>query len=493
MQLSESDLRELSRQAMQQQGKSGPFWTRKGWLRYPLLGLLLVVCAVALRGSFWSQTPAKAAKRAAQRSAMAKAKKLPKVQMLLEHNERDINLRIKKGKHQLPRPVINRSDRKVTIELAGVQVRPRKWTLAGSRVASINVNVTKKGSTLVITQDPKVAGKLKDAFSAEDIDGNLVLRVLNESIGDRAAGLPKKGSKAPSKVAHASTAPPKKSKAKHPLGRRLSRKSKASQTKDQAKDKSKDELKVEAQPVQAEPAKVDTTPSAAPRTYQQPSAISVVEHPAPTPAKPASAEPALNETPSADDTLLKSALSLTGSILAFGLLALVPLLWWKKKQMGPSSHLKITERMALSPKHSLVKVQLGGQELWLGLSEGNIQLISPATMNAPRVATNRAAQSNISNPVHDAPSTQRELFEEEQDSEPASVVPLRAPAPPPTMARRKLQAFKSRLREALAQPELHDSPAVGQDAGRQADAIRRELQRRQAQGHRDLGQHRDVA
>lgn len=481
MQLSESDLRELSRQAMEQQRKSGRFWNRKGWLRYPLLGLLLIVCAVALRGSFWSQTPAKAAKRAAQRSAMAKAKKLPKVQMLLEHNERDINLRIKKGNHQLPRPVIQRSDRKVTIELAGVQVRPRKWTLAGSRVASINVNVTKKGSTLVITQDPKVTGKLKDAFSAEDIDGNLVLRVLNESIGDRGAGLPKKTNKTPSRVAHASTAPAKKSKAKHPLGRRLSRKSKAP------------EPEMLAKPVDAKTTKVDTTPSVAPRTYPQPTAISVVEHPAPEQPKSITAEPPIQESSAADDTLLKSTLSLAGSVLAFGLLALVPLLWWKKKQLGPSSHLKITERMALSPKHSLVRVQLGGQELWLGLSEGNIQVISPATMNTSRILPSGSAQSSQSSPIRDAPSTQRELFEDDSKSGPASVVPLRAPAPPATMARRKLQAFKSRLREALAQPDLHDPPPVDQDAGRQADAIRRELQRRQAQGNRGLGQHRDVA
>lgn len=467
------------------------FWRRRGWLRYPLLGLLLVGTAMALRGGLWSQTPAKAAKRAAKRGLKAKSKALPKVQMFLEHNERDINLKIKKGKYVLPSPVITREDRKVIVELAGVQVRPRKWTLSGSRVSSINVKVDKKGSKLVIAQDPKVKGTLKDAFSAEDVNGNLVLRVLNQSIGDRQRHPARLAlQSAPTKIVGAGTAPVLK--AKHPLSQKLNHKQPPSHHSPQpktvghhqppARPQANSQHKVLAQPkphhgAPAHPQPAHAPAIAHPKTPEPasghhgpqhsdaPAPVHVVEHPAAEPHEPAHPVEDANHP-----TMVKSALSMAASVLAFGLLALIPILWWKKKQTSPTGDIKIQERLALSPKHSLVRVKLGHKDLWLGLSEGNIQVISPAQTSA-----GRPALAVVPDPVRPPAPLTEEMDDADHDRLPE---PMPAAAPP-TLARRKLAAFKHRLREALAHPD--SEPDLAQDAGRQADAIRRELARRQAE------------
>lgn len=524
------------------------FWQRKGWLRYPLLALLLGGSAVALRGGFWSQTPAKAAKRAAQRAAQNKSKKLISVQMLLEHNEHDINLSIKKGSHNLPSPKITRKDSEVIIDLAGVRVRPRKWTLSGSRVSSINVKVDKHGSRLTIAQDPKVKGKLRDAFSAEDVDGNLVLRVLNESIGDRTRAVVEPNTTthaiaAASTVPTASHAPNKK--AHHPLGKLLSKKDTRSKVHHTAPHTTKTANRHTVQhPVTLDAAsghhgaavKNTHAKHAAPSTPREVhgqvhdphgiakpahganghtpaggqghaptdahghaasakhppgepshSKIQVVEHEVPDPhgdAHDLDAEHAEQDRHGPDNTLLKTALSMGGSVLAFGLLILIPLLWWKNRQQSTPGNIKVLERMALSPKHSLVKVNLGAQTLWLGLSDGNIQVISPSTVSDPRLVA--ANQGHFSSDVG-----QPELFDnlEHEMTAPA------ASAAPPTMARRKLQAFKARLKDALTHPDVESEAMAAQDAGKQADAIRRELARRQAEPHEeaDSGAHRDVA
>lgn len=508
MQLSDSDLRELSRQAMRKSPKTGRLrGFGKGWLRYTLLGLLLAGSAVALRGGLWSQSPANAAKRAAARSARAKTKILPKVKMLLEHNERDINLRIKKGNHTLPRPTITRSDRMVTVELPGVQVRPRKWTLSGSRVSSINVKVDKRGSKLVIAQDPTVKGKLKDAFSAEDDNGNLVLRVLNESIGDRTGqsrNAPTQPVKLKAKVAAASTAVTTTKKVLHPLGQRLTKKDHTPHSvvePDPPTEHAPEPVKghkATQNHAKVQPSPVHLAAQSAPRTP-----IAVVEHPvdavAAHPEKP-------HTKPSPEhksgDRMMKTTLSMAGSVLAFGLLVLVPILWWKKKQQGPTSHIKVLERLPLSVKHSLVRVQLGGEELWLGLSDGNIQVISPQSKSSPKLAAVKTFKTQ--QPVQ-APgsSAQADLFIAPDPIEAPQVLnspdlaaPAPVAAPPPTMARRKLQAFKLRLKEALAHGD-EQMPAANslQDAGRQADAIRRELARRNAEASPDStsGMQRDVA
>lgn len=496
------------------------FWRRKGWLRYPLLGFLLVGTAVALRGGLWSQTPAKAAKRAQKRSIKAKAKALPKVQMFLEHNERDINLKINKGKHTLPSPLITREDQRVIVELTGVQVRPRKWTLSGSRVSSINVKVDKQGSKLIIAQDPRVKGTLKDAFSAEDINGNLVLRVLNQSIGDR-QNYPSRPapSSTPAKIANASAAP--FPTAKHPLSQKLGH----------SNHPPKEQAPAEhhAAPKQGHPpshhgssahatkpvhattlGKVDTHHAAPVRGKVEPHQIGgshrKVEphHPAPAHAEvpthavvqhnAAEADHAHSsgikvvEAPGAahenaheqahdanSSTMVKGALSMAASVLAFGLLALIPILWWKKKQGAPSGDIKVQERLSLSPKHSLVRVKLGTQDLWLGLSDGNIQVITPATSAQSQA---RPALAIAPEPEQRPPSTDRlGEFGGEVLPEPMPV------AAPPTLARRKLAEFKMRLRDALAHPDPEPEMDLAQDAGRQADAIRKELARRQNQAH----------
>lgn len=482
------------------------FWRRRGWLRYPLLVLLLCGTAVALRGGLWSQTPAKAAKRAAQRSLKAKSKPLPKVQMFLEHNEQDINLKIKKGKHVLPSPVITREDRKVIVELAGVQVRPRKWTLSGSRVSSINVKVDKKGSKLVIAQDPKVKGTLKDAFSAEDINGNLVLRVLNQSIGDRQAHPAHPAIETPpAKIAKASTLP--STPAKHPLGQKLNRQNHPGadqrikpaehhgvETKKNHRVIHPANAKGESQhgsPVHA-PTGVHhdgAKPHAAqnqhaPQNAHSPAVhppVQVVEHPT-TPLQPASPGEEAGNHP----TMVKSALSMAASVLAFGLLALVPLLWWKKKQSAPTQDIKVQERLALSPKHSLVRVKLGAKDLWLGLSEGNIQVITPAES----LAKTSAPLLRVAPDIVTTGASDPELYDDQAPE------PLPEPMPaavPTTLARRKLAAFKMRLSEALAHPDSDPGQDFVEDAGRQADAIRRELARRQAHSNADSGMHQDAA
>lgn len=471
------------------------FWKRRGWLRYPLLVLLLVGTAVALRGGLWSQTPAKAAKRAAKRSLRAKTKPLPKVQMFLEHNERDINLKINKGKYVLPQPIITREDQKVIVELAGVQVRPRKWTLSGSRVASINVKVDKKGSRLVIAQDPKVAGTLKDAFSAEDVNGNLVLRVLNQSIGDKQAH-PAHPALQPelTKIVNASTAPIPKTKAKHPLSQKLNRKAPLAVSPSQGTLPTKPSnanlhrsasrsAKLEGHGIHTQPA-TTKHPHAKPiDTHQVPhdkvphasaehrSPVQVVEHapkpspkPHPVPVQDASDHPSVS----------KSAWSLVASVLAFGLLALVPVLWWKKKQGAPTQDIKVQERLALSPKHSLVRVKLGAKDLWLGLSEGNIQVITPASPGSTKAPP-------VLSVAPDLHATQHSAEAPRTASEPDLLPEPMPAAAPPTLARRKLAAFKMRLREALAHPDSEPDMDLSQSAGRQADAIRQELARRQAQ------------
>lgn len=502
------------------------FWRKRGWLRYPLLGLLIAGTAVALRGGLWSQTPAKAAKRAERRSLRAKTKPLPKVQMFLEHNERDINLKIKKGKYTLPSPVITREDQRVIVELAGVQVRPRKWTLSGSRVSSINVKVDKKGSRLVIAQDPKIKGTLKDAFSAEDVNGNLVLRVLNQSIGDR-QNYPARPAlaSARAKIANASAAPVPTVKAKHPLSQKLGHKGTAQKAHaahapanvhhdaahpaKHAQHAAPTHAKADAhhaQPAHHEaPAhgKVDTHHKApghvehqvhaaaehhaAPHVEEHEAAhhadVQVVEHP-----HEASTQAHEEAHETNHPTMLKSALSMAGSVLAFGLLALIPVLWWKKKQAAPAGDIKVQERLSLSPKHSLVRVQLGANDLWLGLSEGNIQVITPA-----QAAPARARPALSIAPEPDAamtPPTDR------LDEFRGEVLPEPMPAAaPPTLARRKLAEFKMRLKDALAHPDSDPEMDVAQDAGRQADAIRKELARRQnqEQEYPEPEMHEDVA
>lgn len=507
------------------------FWRRRGWLRYPLLVVLLTGTAVALRGGLWSQTPAKAAKRAANRSLKAKPKSLPKVQMYLEHNERDINLKIKKGKHVLPNPVITREDRKVTVELAGVQVRPRKWTLSGSRVSSINVRVDKKGSRLIIAQDPKVQGTLKDAFSAEDVNGNLVLRVLNQSIGDRQAHPTRLASHTTApKVVGASTAPAVK--AKHPLSQKLNHRANHAPSTHHpapahpkvdahhgatAHPKTHHAKPVHAKAHSAQPghatthhgdtahanphhadtahptahhgdaahagpsAHHETAPSKDPHQAEHHAPVQVVEHPTSAPD-----EHAAEEHDAGHPSMLKSALSMAASVLAFGLLALIPVLWWKKKQTSPAADIKVQERLALSPKHSLVRVKLGAQDLWLGLSEGNIQVITPAQSSA-----SRPGLAIVPEPAKMTPRS-REHFEDDDHE----ILPEPMPAPaPPTMAKRKLAAFKHRLREALSHPDTESDMDIDQDAGRQADAIRKELARRQSEqaGSQDTGFQENVA
>lgn len=460
------------------------FWRRRGWLRYPLLVMLLAGTAVALRGGLWSQTPAKAAKRAAKRSLRSKAKPLPKVLMFLEHNERDINLEIKRGKHVLPRPVITRGDRRVTVELSGVQVRPRKWTLSGSRVSSINVKVDKKGSKLVIAQDPKVKGTLKDAFSAEDINGNLVLRVLNQSIGDKHAHPTSPAQHdARTKIVNASAGPLPTTKAKHPLGQKLNHQAPPAvkvRPKSQlprpvnAQHRASNHHKVQGQanaaPHQPSPPLENTQENTDGRHAHPPAPVQVVEHPVAQPQQPP------KDTSGQDphqQTIAKSALSLAASVLAFGLLALIPILWWKKKQTGPAADIKVQERLALSPKHSLVRVKLGANDLWLGLSEGNIQVITPAS--------SRPAKAHTSYSTVPKPGLDRDAQEDLFEPAPPEALPEPMPAaPPPTLARRKLAAFKMRLREALAHPDSEPCMDLAQDAGRQANAIRQELARRQA-------------
>lgn len=474
------------------------FWRRRGWLRYPLLVLLLAGTAVALRGGLWSRTPAKAAKRAAKRNLKTKAKPLPKVQMFLEHNERDINLKINKGKHVLPSPIIKREDRRVIVELQGVQVRPRKWTLSGSRVSSINVKVDRKGSRLIIAQDPKVKGTLKDAFSAEDVNGNLVLRVLNQSIGDKQAHpAPLPLQSTPTKIANASTAPIPAPKAKHPLGQKLNQQAHPSAPQP-AKTPGPATAHVQPRahhPNPTHPARNVVTSArppidAKPHLEQPPAKVraeapvQVVEHPVETTEnKTGSAAPE-----SSQQTIAKSALSMAASVLAFGLLALIPILWWKRKQTSPTADIKVQERLALSPKHSLVRVKLGANDLWLGLSEGNIQVITPANARPERAQM----PSSIKAEATRTPAPVQEPFEA---LDPQALPEPMPAAAPPTLARRKLAAFKMRLREALAHPDSDLGMDLDQDAGRQADAIRKELARRQAhaQGPQDREFQQDAA
>lgn len=489
MQLSESQLRELSRKTKRPRF----FWQRRGWLRYPLLALLLGASAVALRGGFWSDSPVSAAKR--RQSHVAKPKALPVMKMLLEHNERDINLKIKKGKHTLPRPEIKRRRKQVTVSLKGVHVRPRKWTLSGSRVASIDVHNSDTGSQLVITQDPKVKGALKDAFSAEDVQGDLVLRVLNSSIGDRshkqAAPLT---AKQQSKHGQNHKESANTKELHHPLAKKLANKDQHAPAQElhpadphgqnkvpgDHEKAHRGEKKAHHGDEGAQDGQVANHP-AQPVHSARP-AVQVVEHPV---AKTDSSHPHPStkheqghEPAGSGKQLIWTTLSLAGSILAFGLLALIPLFWWKRKQQDGTGQIKVRERLALSPKHSLVRVQLEDRELWLGLSDGNIQVISPAHA--------------VQGPANETPQPSASIDEFKLAEPPAE----RAPAgPPPTMARRKLRAFKMRLREALAHPDSAEASPISADVGQQADAIRRELARRQAgpEPEASLGEISDAA
>lgn len=477
MQLSESQLRELGRQTK----KSRFFWQRRGWLRYSLLALLLGASAVALRGGLWSDSPVNAAKR--RNATAVKAKSLPVMKMLLEHNERDINLKIKRGKHTLPRPEIKRKRKQVTVSLKGVHVRPRKWTLSGSRVASIDVHNSETGSLLVITQDPKIKGALKDAFSAEDVQGDLVLRVLNHSIGDRA----QKQAKSPAVGTKTQPSPDHKGaeKAKevhHPLAKKLADKDQHTPVQElhpaeQQGEKSAHEAETNTHHGETARSSDRAAPVAHPT-------VQVVEHPVEKTRSTHEHGPAEQGHPTGDSgkELIWTTLSLAGSILAFGLMALVPILWWKRKQQDGTGQIKVRERLALSPKHSLVRVQLEGRELWLGLSDGNIQVISPS-------ATEQTARSRAPMASPQALTPLDELKTAEASVERS------AAGPPPTMARRKLRAFKMRLREALAHPGSANDTPISADVGQQADAIRRELARRQAvaEPEASLGEHSDAA
>lgn len=437
------------------------------WNKHPLIILAGILALFAAMPAQATPLPAPTLLWAANADSRDRSSGYS-AELQLTRSDNKIVLRVRGKRLQLQTPKIIRSPHQIRVYFPGASIAPKRYDPKPGRLENIDVRNSGSNAVITLTQRQGIDDPLRNAFSAEGQRGDVVLTISKLRTGPSS-----KTSSATRKVKTDSRTTAHKKSLESLLNYSSSKSDDAPKVQKDPKPQALGQAQSNAMDAnsQAPGTAIPDGPlrmeEDTPSTVLQP-ALETQQPPAQESSDPAWASPKNKAKSNQSSTLhntenLRSTLVTSLSIIGvLGLLALIPLWMWKKRFPPDSSSMQVVERLALTTKHSLLRVRIDGKELLLGLSDGQIQ----ALHFDPKQKTEVQAQK----------SPQKHPF--------ASPAPLGAvfgnkTKTPTSEATQKLKAFKSRLADALRLESKNAGKSEQEPVGgHQADAIRRELHRR---------------